>query len=146
MRGAGHTARLCLLLPPPLESSQHEGLADLRDVWTWKAMTNSPGDQYIFNTRNLKQTSCLLNYCLAFTYFLIWPSLLAAVLTDFHFFCCPVGLARGEITVAVGVVRGNTITAVLLVVAVLWLRTSFTAPLLQVFLHTFRGLKAQANT
>lgn len=82
-------------------------------------MTNSPGDPCIFNIQNLKQTSCLLNYCLAFTYFLIWPPLLAAVLTDFHFFCCPVGLAVGEIAVVVGVLRGNGITAILLVVAVL---------------------------
>lgn len=49
VRGAGFTAWQGLLLSPLLEGSLHEVLADLRDVWIWKTMTNSPDDWYVFN-------------------------------------------------------------------------------------------------
>lgn len=80
----------------PLESSPHEVLVGSCDVRVWKAMTNSPDDWCMFNIQNLKQTFCLLSYDLAFTHFLVWPSLLAAVLTDFRFFCCWSGNRRNN--------------------------------------------------
>lgn len=49
-------------------------------------MTNSQVNSFLSDIEKLKQTPCLLNYCSAFIYVLIWSPLLSAVLTVYDFF------------------------------------------------------------